>query len=75
MKKVILDRVPKLNIFYGYDATDLEVKSIHDRAIVTGHSGERLIHVDGIIAMPDDTDLPKALMMLSSNDFNYGKTE
>lgn len=75
MKKVILDRVPKLNIFYGYDATDLEVKSIHDRAIVADHSGERLIHVDGIIVMPDDTDLPKALMMLSSNDFNYGKTE
>ena len=75
MKKVILDRVPKLNIFYGYDATDLEVKSIHDRAIVADHSGERLIRVDGIIAMPDDTDLPKALMMLSSKDFNYGKTE
>ena len=75
MKKVILDRVPKLNIFYGYDATDLEVKSIHDRAIVADHSGERLIRVDGIIAMPDDTDLSKALMMLSSKDFNYGETE
>lgn len=75
MKKVILERVPKLNLFYGYDATDLEIKSIHDRAIVVDHTGERLIHVDGIIAMPDDTNIPKALMMLSSKDFNFGKTD
>lgn len=75
MKKVILERVPKLNIFYGYDASDLEIKSIHDRAIVADPSGERLVRVDGIIAMPDDTDIYKALMMLSSKDFNYGKTE
>ena len=75
MKKIILEKVPKLNVFYGYDASDLEIKSNHDRAIVADPSGERLIHVDGIIAMPGDTDLPKALMMLSSKDFNYGKTE
>ena len=75
MKKVILEKMKGGNIFFGYDATDLEVKSIHDRAIVADVSGERPIHVDGIIAMPDDTDLQKALMMLSSEDFNYGKTE
>lgn len=75
MKKVILEKVGISNVFYGYDASDLEVKSIHDRAIVEDPTGERLIHVDGIIAMPDDTDIYKALMMLSSKDFNYGKTE
>lgn len=75
MKKVILEKVGISNVFYGYDASDLEVKSVHDRAIVEDPTGERLIHVDGVIAMPDDTDIYKALMMLSSNDFNYGKTE
>lgn len=78
MKKVILEKLAKTNMFYGYDASDLEVKSIHDRAIVEeyGIYGiEKLIHVDAVIAMPDDTDIPKALMMLSSKDFNYGKTE
>lgn len=75
MKKVILEKVGISNVFYGYDATDLEIKSIHDRAIVEDPTGERLIHVDGVIAMPDDTDIYKALMMLSSNDFNYGKTD
>ena len=34
MKKVILEKLPKKNMFYGYDASDLEVKSFHDRAIV-----------------------------------------
>lgn len=75
MKKVILEKLPKTNMFYGYDATDLEVKSIHDRAIVEEYGIEKLIRVDAVIAMPDDTECSKAIMMLSSKDFNYGKTE
>ena len=75
MKKVILEKVPKLNVFYGFDATDLEVKSIHDRAIVEEYGIEKLIRVDAVIAMPDDTECSKAIMMLSSKDFNYGKTD
>ena len=76
MKKVILEKMNDCNIFYGYDATNLEIKSIHDRDIVNDYGNERLIHIDGVIGMNDDIkDLPKALMMLSSKDFIYGKAE
>ena len=70
MKKIILEKDKDCNLFYGYDATDLEIKSIHDRAIVNDYGNERLIQVDGIIAIDDSvTNLPKALMMLSSKEW------